>query len=172
MRSHGNPEIVGGLERDMVLLLVLELDDVRLDENLAHCDDELLVRHVWVEFEEADLLVEEKLDLHHVHILPLRGLKRLQSVDLVHHLLHVLVEALDLLLGLEAQLLLCGHRFLQRLAQLLLGLKLTNEVLALLSLALEVAEDVQARLALCVELLRQRGLVLALLLDSLAQLLD
>mmetsp|Transcript_3068 Transcript_3068/g.10362 ORF Transcript_3068/g.10362 Transcript_3068/m.10362 type:complete len:387 (+) Transcript_3068:127-1287(+) len=152
-------------------LLVLELDEVALDKYLAHGNDELLVRHVGVELQEADLLIQEELHLHLLLLLLLGRLEGLEAIDLIHHLLDILVKPLDLLLRLEAQLLLGGHRLLQGLAQLLLRLQLLDQVLALLPLALEVAEDVQAGLAFRIELLPEGGLLAPLCGQLLLELL-
>ena len=52
------------------------------------------------------------------------ALERLEAVDLLHHLLDGLVQALDLLLRLQAQQLRRGDRLPQALPQPLFGLEL------------------------------------------------
>ena len=156
----------------MVLILVLESNDVRLDENLPHGDDELLVRHVGVHLQETNILLQEELDVHLVVVRLLRGLERLEAIDLVHHLLDVLVQPLNLLLRLESQLFLGAHRLLQGLSQLLLSLQLLDEVLALLALRLEIGKDVQTALTLRLQLLLQRRLLPSLRRELILQLFD
>ena len=112
MLTTRDAHVVRRSQRDVVLVCVFKLDRVRLDEHLAHGDDELFERHVWFELEESNVVVQEEFHLNLFRFVHLGRFKRLQAIDFVHHLLNVFVEALNLFLGAHAQLFLCAHGLL------------------------------------------------------------